>query len=161
MLSATPHDGSARSFASLMNMLDPTAIANPENYGPEDIKGLFIRRFKKDIQDQVRKAFKKREIGKAYCRAGDVEEDALSVFGNLEFERLDRRKGAWQLFKTTLEKALFSSPAACLATIRNRIARLEKEKDRAAEKAGYNGFGGHCLKPPRDAEVNRFCSQHS
>ena len=32
MLSATPHDGRARSFASLMNMLDPTAIADPEKY---------------------------------------------------------------------------------------------------------------------------------
>ena len=38
MLSATPHDGRAKSFASLMNMLDPTAIADPENYTPEDIK---------------------------------------------------------------------------------------------------------------------------
>ena len=37
MLSATPHDGKARSFASLMNMLDPTAIANPDDYGPEDM----------------------------------------------------------------------------------------------------------------------------
>ena len=68
MLSATPHDGKARSFASLMNMLDPTAIANPDEYGPEDIKGLFIRRFKKDIQDQVQTAFKNREISNAYCR---------------------------------------------------------------------------------------------
>ena len=47
MLSATPHDGRAKSFASLMNMLDPTAIADPENYTPEDIKGLCIRRFKR------------------------------------------------------------------------------------------------------------------
>jgi SNF2 family DNA or RNA helicase len=46
MLSATPHDGKARSFASLMNMLDPTAIANPEDYGPEDIQpGLFMHHF--------------------------------------------------------------------------------------------------------------------
>lgn len=41
MLSATPHDGRAKSFASLMNMLDPTAIADPQNYTPEDIKGLY------------------------------------------------------------------------------------------------------------------------
>ena len=32
LLSATPHDGRPRSFASLMNMLDPTAIANPDKY---------------------------------------------------------------------------------------------------------------------------------
>lgn len=44
MLSATPHDGRARSFASLMNMLDPTAIANPDDYTKDDIKGLCIRR---------------------------------------------------------------------------------------------------------------------
>jgi hypothetical protein len=39
MASATPHDGKAASFASLMNMLNPTAIANPDAYGPDDIKG--------------------------------------------------------------------------------------------------------------------------
>jgi len=134
MLSATPHDGKARSFASLMNMLDPTAIANPDDYGPEDIKGLFIRRFKKDIQDQVKTAFKKREISKAYCPATDAEEAAFKVFSELMFEKLDQRRGAGQLFKTTLEKALFSSPAACLQTIKNRINRLKKEEGGSAQK---------------------------
>ena len=45
MLSATPHDGRARSFASLMNMLDATAIADPDDFSPEDFrdKGLVIR----------------------------------------------------------------------------------------------------------------------
>ena len=46
LLSATPHDGSRRSFASLMRMLDPTSIADPESYGPDDIQGLFLRRFR-------------------------------------------------------------------------------------------------------------------
>lgn len=32
MLSATPHDVKAKSFASILNMLDPTAIANPDKY---------------------------------------------------------------------------------------------------------------------------------
>jgi superfamily II DNA or RNA helicase len=134
MLSATPHDGKARSFASLMNMLDPTAIANPDDYGPEDIKGLFIRRFKKDIQEQVENAFKERKISRAYCEATDAEEMAFDVFSDLKFEKLDQRRGAAQLFKTTLEKALFSSPAACLVTIKNRINRLQKDNDPDAEK---------------------------
>ena len=60
LLSATPHDGSARSFASLMSLLDPTAISDPEDYTPEDFrdKGLVVRRFKKDIKDQVKDDFK-------------------------------------------------------------------------------------------------------
>lgn len=57
MLSATPHDGRAKSFASLMNMLDPTAIANPDDYTKDDIKGLCVRRFKKDVKDQVSGSF--------------------------------------------------------------------------------------------------------
>jgi ERCC4-related helicase len=134
MLSATPHDGKARSFASLMNMLDPTAIVNPDDYGPEDIKGLFIRRFKKDIINQVQNAFKEREISKAYCKATGVEELAFDLLTDLKFKKLDKKRGAGQLFKTTLEKALFSSPAACLMTIKNRITRLQSKEGQEAKK---------------------------
>jgi len=134
MLSATPHDGRARSFASLMNMLDATAIANPDDYGPEDIKGLFIRRFKKDIQEQVETAFKERTISVARCPASDAEEKAYATFVDINFTQIDQRKGAGELFKTTLEKALFSSPAACLKTISNRIKRLENKEELVYER---------------------------
>jgi len=127
MLSATPHDGKARSFASLMNMLDPTAIANPDNYGPDDIKGLFIRRFKKDIQNQVERAFQERTISVARASASDQEEAAYDILLNMQFNRLDRGRPAGELFKTTLEKSLFSSPAACIETIDHRISKLRKE----------------------------------
>jgi SNF2 family DNA or RNA helicase len=62
LLSATPHDGSARSFASLMSLLDPTAISDLDDYTPEDFKdkGLVVRRFKKDIRDQVGADFQER-----------------------------------------------------------------------------------------------------
>ncbi len=134
MLSATPHDGKPKAFASLMNMLNPTAIANPEDYGPEDIKGLFIRRFKKDIKDQVTKSFMERKIAVAKCQASPEEETAFDIFTRLNFTRLDRRRMAGKLFKTTLEKALFSSPAACLQTIHHRISRLQKEEGAEAAK---------------------------
>lgn len=126
MLSATPHDGRAKSFASLMNMLDPTAIADPENYTREEIKGLFIRRFKKNIRNQVKDAFREREISSKRTSATPIEEEAFSALVNTQFTRLDTRKTGAILFKTTLQKALFSSPAACLETISNRIRKLEK-----------------------------------
>jgi hypothetical protein len=134
MLSATPHDGSARSFASLMNMLDPTAIADPDNYSRDDIQGLFIRRFKKDIQHQVDSAFKEREIGVVRSRASAPEEAAFAALTGLRFTRAEQR-GAGELFRTTLEKALFSSPAACLATIEQRVRRLRRD----AEQTGAYG----------------------
>ncbi len=127
MLSATPHDGKAKSFASLMNMLNPTAIADPENYGPEDIKGLFIRRFKKDIKDQVAASFQERTIRIAKPQATDAEEKVFALFTDIKFTRLDQKRTAGDLFKTTLEKSLFSSPSACLQTIHNRVNRLQKE----------------------------------
>lgn len=129
MLSATPHDGKKRSFASIMNMLNPTAITNPEDYGPEDIRGLFIRRFKKDIKDQVAMSFKERKISRAYCKASSSEESVFGFFSDIQFTRLDQRSGGSMLFKTTLEKALFSSPAACADTIRNRIKTLRSKED--------------------------------
>ena len=42
MLSATPHDGRARSFASLMNMLDPTTLPDPERYDKKDVERLYV-----------------------------------------------------------------------------------------------------------------------
>ena len=131
MLSATPHDGKARSFASLMNMLDPTAIADPESYGPDDIKGLFIRRFKKDIQSQVQDAFRERKIAMARVQATPEEEAVFDHLNGISFERLDRTRGGSHLFRTTLIKALFSSPSACRETIENRVRRLSIREDAA------------------------------
>lgn len=129
MLSATPHDGKAKSFASLMNMLDPTAISDPENYTRDEIGGLFIRRFKKDIRDQVREAFREREISDQHIQATQVEEEAYTALVNTEFTRLDTKRTGAILFRTTLQKALFSSPVACIKSINNRIRKLEKTDD--------------------------------
>lgn len=138
MLSATPHDGRARSFASLMNMLDPTAIANPDEYTQEDIKGLCIRRFKKDVQEQVRGAFQERRTYIERSKASAAEEAAFAVFAEMQLiaDGGARRGGGMRLLKTTLEKSMFSSPAACIKSIRERIRRIEK-------KCGQQRFKRH------------------
>ena len=128
MLSATPHDGRAKSFASLMNMLDPTAIADPENYTKEDIKGLCIRRFKKDVKDQVSGSFLERNITLERCHASVREEKSYDIFADMQLEMdLGKSRGTGQLFKTSLEKSLFSSPAACIKSIDARLKKLYKK----------------------------------
>ena len=128
MLSATPHDGKARSFASLMNMLDPTAIGDPDDFTPEDFrdKGLIIRRFKKDVREQVKKSFRDREIFPERFQHSGMEEAANEALLAVRV-RGQASGGKRQLFSVTLEKALFSSPAACLETVAHRRRKLERE----------------------------------
>lgn len=128
MLSATPHDGRAKSFASLMNMLDPTAIADPENYTSEDIKGLCIRRFKNDVKDQVNGSFLERQVTLEHCHASAQEEHAFDLLAEMQLEMdAGKAKNTGRLFKTNLEKSLFSSPAACCKSIEARLKKLYKK----------------------------------
>ena len=137
MLSATPHDGSARSFASLMNMLDPTAIPDPDDYtehdikdSSEDIKGLFMRRFKKDIQDQTDGKFMERHVAQEECWASTKEEAALDAF--VALEKLLVGEGGSALKVMTFKKALFSSPAACMKSLDIRRKKLKDNFSDAA-----------------------------
>ncbi len=128
MLSATPHDGKARSFASLMNMLDPTSVANPEDYTADDIKGLFVRRFKKDVKNQMSGVVLERQLVEEKCRASLEEEAVYDIFTELRLDMdIENKRGKGTLFKTALEKALFSSPAACMKTIDARLKKLRKK----------------------------------
>ena len=156
MLSATPHDGRARSFASLMNMLDATAIADPDDYTKDDFrgKGLVVRRFKKDVRNQVRDAFRDREIVRRRFPASAAEESAYEALlavrvagrGPAPADAAVPRPGrpgraapaGRDLFLVTLEKALFSSPAACIASVDQRLRRRERE----ARGGGTGRAGG-------------------
>jgi hypothetical protein len=108
-----------------MNMLDPTAIPNPKSYTRDDIQGLFVRRFKKDVQEQMERAFHERITTRHAGPASGAEEHAYDLLSQASFASFDRSPRTGQLlFRTVLEKALFSSPAACRATISNRLKKL-------------------------------------
>ena len=139
LLSATPHDGSARSFASLMALLDPTAISDPDDYTPEDFKdkGLVIRRFKKDIKDQVSAEFKERVTTLLRQPASPEEETAYSHLLDIPFTQSGQHKGGKQqeLQRIGLQKALFSSPAAALESTRKRIELLQAKLSTTPDEA--------------------------
>ncbi len=138
LLSATPHDGSARSFASLMSLLDPTAISDPDDYTPDDFrsKGLVIRRFKKDIRDQVSADFQERVTSCLRTPASAQEEAAYRALLEIPFTQGGQHKAGKQqeLQRIAMQKALFSSPAAALESTRKRIGLLEAKSSPTAEE---------------------------
>ena len=77
LTSATPHNGKRESFAELIRMLDPTAIADPSSYEREDIEHLYIRRFKKDVAAEVGHQFPDRLPPKPIAVPASPEENAV------------------------------------------------------------------------------------
>ena len=133
LLSATPHDGSARSFASLMSLLDPTAISDPDDYTPQDFsdKGLVVRRFKKDIQDQVSADFQERITEQLKHPASPEEERAYKALLAIPFtQKGEFRSGKQQeLQRVGMQKGMFSSPFAALDSTERRIKLLQAKSD--------------------------------
>lgn len=130
LTSATPHNGKKKNFANLIRMIDPTAIPYNGEFTPDDIRPLFVRRFKKDIEDEVGDSFRDRVTTSLHSMLFESEELLLEqlqevrkrAFGE---SRSNMNNGAL-LFSIGLFKAYMSSPVACLETIENR---LEKEND--------------------------------
>lgn len=126
LTSATPHNGKKENFANLMTLLEPTAIPYKGDFSREDIAPYYVRRFKKDIEDQVGDAFRDRITEKISCNLFDEEEQLLHLqqeFKQRSIEEGDGKLSGALLFSIGLFKAYMSSPEACLATINNRIKK--------------------------------------
>jgi ERCC4-related helicase len=139
LTSATPHNGKPESFANLMRMLDPTAIADEKSFTREDIEHLYVRRFKKDVEDQAGGAFQQREVVSHAARPTPAESAALAALHASDLRSLGRKRGGVDpLFRWTLIKAFLSSPQACLESIDNRIKTTRKATD--VDEAGAHPF---------------------
>jgi len=126
LTSATPHSGRPESFANLMNMLEPTAIADSSNYTADEIAGLFVRRFKKDIEDQVVGQFSERSTELLRIDATPAEEAFFYRLETAQFRALGRRSSWDALYRVGLLKGFLSSPDACLQTLNRRLRRIER-----------------------------------
>ncbi|MEO1149559.1 MAG: DEAD/DEAH box helicase [Pseudomonadota bacterium] len=129
LLTATPHDGSAGSFASLIEMLDPTRVPDPDSLSRADIEDLVVRRFRSspDVMADIRRHVPSRILKARHFPLSSQEDAAYDCVATLKLD-LDSEPGApskaIDLFRTTLAKALFSSPMACLETVQGRLKRM-------------------------------------
>ena len=133
LTSATPHNGKPESFAELVRLLDPTAIADPKRYERADIEHLYMRRHKNspDVAAEVGAAWADRLPPVGVPAAATPAENA--VFDELAEVWLYPASGrapvsgeGRRLFPYTLLKAFLSSHRALAETVDNRLDRLRK-----------------------------------
>ncbi|MBX7266922.1 DEAD/DEAH box helicase [Micromonospora sp. Llam7] len=126
LASATPHNGDKESFAQLISLLDPAAIANEKDYQASDIAHLYLRRTKisPEVRDQIGDRWADRGPSEAVrCTATPVEEqifDELTdvwLAGKWSDEAIT---GQHRLFPYTLLKSFLSSHRALHETVTNR-----------------------------------------
>lgn len=130
LTSATPHNGDPKSFANLINMLDPIAIPRNGEYGKENVEPYYVRRFKKDIQDQsVRSNFKERQVHSVPVEFSDLELTFLRMQNKLKVQSINDEDKADALFAISLFKAFLSSPRAAMTSITNRLERAGESEN--------------------------------
>ncbi|WP_084701898.1 DEAD/DEAH box helicase [Cryptosporangium arvum] len=138
LASATPHNGDGRSFAELIRLLDPAAIADPAKYDVSDLEHLYLRRSKNtpEVRDALRGAWADRGPSLPVRAAATPAEEA--VFDALAAEWLPAdgkpSVSAARLFPYTLFKAFLSSHKALLETVGQREQTLKDRTDAEAER---------------------------
>ncbi|WP_406284141.1 SNF2-related protein [Embleya sp. NBC_00896] len=153
LASATPHNGDKRSFADLISLLDPAAIADPDHYDPaKDLGHLFIRRTK--ISPEVRNELSGTWADRGptvslHCAATDAEERVFAEIAEHwlpepttvpEFGTADRDPKSVStdpLFAYNVLKTFLSSHVALADTVGRR------KKTLAAKTAEPTAQGRH------------------
>ncbi|PSK95717.1 SNF2 domain-containing protein [Murinocardiopsis flavida] len=140
LASATPHNGDKKSFAELVGLLDPAAIADPQDYSTADIEHLYIRRTKvsPEVRDQIGRKWAPRGPSlPVRCTATDAEERVFAELAGTWLAGPDRGTPVVgkerRLFPYTLLKSFLSSHRALAETATNRLKNIASKPEPGLE----------------------------
>lgn len=147
LASATPHNGKPESFAELVRMLDPSAVAPSGELDYDQVKKLVIRRHRHhpEVAAEVGSDWAERQPPRNVVVPASPAEDAIAR--ELEETWLWPQSGKSPysganvaLFPWTLAKAFLSSPVALAETISERLRRLSE--DQTVERQALQRLAG-------------------
>jgi ERCC4-related helicase len=154
LTSATPHNGTAESFANLMRMLEPTSIPRNGEYTKADVQKYYVRRFKHDIEDDdIRSNFQERKVERVDVHLSDAEEHLLRMQQQIKFRSITNEDNNDLLFAFSLFKTFLSSPAAALKSVKNR---MEKTEVNHAELSTLEQLLSQLLRNKQDSRYDAF-----
>ena len=160
LTSATPHNGVNGSFANLITMLEPTAIPASGEYTSETIKDYYVRRFKKDINDEnVKKHFKEPEIIPFEVNLNELEDRFLAVQQSYKAQKkmTQGTEGPDVLYSVSLFKAFTSSPNAALSTLQKRIDEITASGNGIDDElAEMKDILEEIIRTGRDSKYEKF-----
>jgi superfamily II DNA or RNA helicase len=136
LLSATPHSGLDESFASLLNLLEPTLVPNPSKLSYRQYARYVVRHLKRHIRKPDGSPFfipaePSRPLPVQLTAAEAAVHDAVArqagaLDEQAEKMKTERERYAMRLVATILRKRAASSLAALRETTANRLENLEK-----------------------------------
>lgn len=131
LASATPHNGRAESFAELIRLLEPTAVRPDGTLIEDEVKRLIVRRHRHspEVASVVGANWAERKEPQNLLVPASPAENAIAR--ELDEVWLHPQSGSSPysgptagLFPWTLAKAFLSSPAALVASVKDRLTRL-------------------------------------
>jgi superfamily II DNA or RNA helicase len=134
-LSATPHNGYAESFSSLLELLDNQRFARAVKPSPEQLAAVMVRRLKRELPPRWDGSprFPERVIEPIeveYPEAERQAHQALNEYTRLRLQRAPDEAGryATEFILKLLKKRLFSSPQAFRVTLERHMRSLTAPK---------------------------------
>lgn len=146
LASATPHNGKEESFAELLRLLDPTAVAADGTFTKEDVASLLIRRHRHhpEVAAEVGSDWAERAEPVHLLVKPSPAEDAVAQELSQTWLHPTTGRSPYSgqtkaLFPWTLAKAFLSSPAALAESIKQRRGKLDpRHPEQAAELAALS-----------------------